>query len=287
MRRATTAALTVVALVAGVVLATTLPASAAADITATSVELNASAGCADADLDIGMEVPGTVDTETGLTTNAVGETLGEFDQSTSFSGFSGVFDGYGQPVSPDQPEGTIIGSYASIGQAPLSAGTAAEWFVLYRCGSGGNIVLQTCFGDLGTCPSTAAEAVAGAFGAVLDPSAVVPGGTFDVDGEGCFDSLAGAVVLDGGTGIGVGDTVSPQPDGTFSISLTLPGDVTPGTTLTVQVDCGNEVVTVSSLDLPLEVLGDATPTSQDTSTTSSTTAPSAAAATEVAPAFTG
>jgi hypothetical protein len=273
VRRMFIGTVSVLALLSGIVVATAGPASAAANITATSVALNAGAGCDSADLDLGM-VSDTVDNETGLITNAAGETLGQFDQPSSFSGYDGVFDGYGQPVSPDQPEGTVIGSYASIGTAPLSAATAAEWFVLYQCGSGGNTVLLSCFGDLGACPGTAVEALALTLEATLDPSTVSPGGSFTVNGTGCFDQLAGAVLFDGDTPLGVGDTVTPSGDGTFSIPLVVPANVAAGTTLTVQVDCGNEQVTVSSLDLPLQVVAEATTT---------TTAPAA----QVTPAFTG
>jgi hypothetical protein len=52
--------------------------------------------------------------------------------------------------------------------------------------------------------------------------------------------LAGAVLFDGETPLGVGDTVAPNPDGSFSIPLVVPVSVVPGTTLTVQVDCGSE-----------------------------------------------
>ena len=173
---------------------TSLPASAAANITATSVALNSGAGCDNADLDIGM-VSDTVDNETGLITNAAGETLGSSTTATSFSGYDGVYEGYGQPVSPTQADGTIIGSYATIGTTPLTPDSAVEWFVLYRCGTGGNTVLLTCYGDLGTCPQTAVEAL------LRDPrrdpsspSTVDPGGSFTVNGEGCFDELAGAVL---------------------------------------------------------------------------------------------
>ena len=126
--------------------------------------------------------------------------------------------------------------------------------------------------------TTAVGAQPASFGATLTPTAVEPGGTFTVTGEGCDQSLAGAVVLDGGTGIGVGDTLTPEGDGTFVIELTLPGDVEPGAALTVQVDCGSELETLYSVDLPLEVLGAAT-------TTTASPAPAAAAA--AAPSFTG
>src|SRR4051794_15619594 len=277
MRRLLVSTVAILALVAGAVVATALPAGAATNITATSVALADGADCSDASLDLGM-VSGTIDTETGAATNAAGDVLQDFSQNSSLSDTDGVVDGYGISLSADQVDGTLIGSYASIGTAPLSAATAAEWFVLYRCGTDGtNIVVSTCFGDLGSCPQTAAEALANAFGADLEPNVVDPGGAFTVAGVGCFDQLAGAVLFDGGTALGVGDTVGPTPDGSFSIPLVVPATVDPGTALTVQVDCGSEEGGVDfSVDLPLQVRAAATPT---------TVGP--ADPTEVAPAFTG
>jgi hypothetical protein len=59
----------------------------------------------------------------------------------------------------------VLGVYVSLGASPPVA-TNGEFFLLYRCDSqrndrgGANVVLETCFGDLGTCPKTAAEALA-------------------------------------------------------------------------------------------------------------------------------
>ena len=151
-------------------------ASAAENIIATSVALSPTgADCTAAGLDIGMDATAT-DTETGLVTNLAGEVLGEFEQAGDWDGFDGVEAGFGPAISPDQAEGTVIGSYASIGTAPLSSSSAVEWFVLYRCSnSGENVVLQTCFGDLGTCPTTAEEGAAAAFGATVSPTEVAAG----------------------------------------------------------------------------------------------------------------
>lgn len=279
MRRIIIGGLSAVALLFGAVLVTALPAGAATGITATSVALaSTGATCARADLAIGMVATST-DTETGLITNAAGETLGQFNHFNDWAGQDGVYDGYGQPVSPAQPEGTVIGSYASAGTAPMSTASAVEWFVLYACSDtpGGNVVLYSCFGDLGTCPTTAVEALAlVALDASLTPSTVAPGGAFTVNGTNCFDQLAGARVFDGETALGVGDTVAPNPDGTFSIPLVVPDTVASGTTLTVEVDCGSEEGgIVDSLTLPLQVVA---PT---------TTTTTVAVAAEVTPAFTG
>lgn len=281
MRRIFIGGLSAVALLLGAVLVTAAPAGAATGITATSVDLSATgANCGRADLDIGMTVTSATTNETGLITNEAGDTLGQFDNDNDWNPFDGVYEGYGQPVSPDQAEGTIIGSYASIGTVPFTSSNTAEWFVLYACSDteGANVVLYSCYGDLGTCPTTAVEALALlVLDATLDPSTVAPGGTVTVNGTGCYDQLAGALLLKDGTATGVGDTVTPNPDGTFSIPLVVPADATVGGAYSVQVDCGNEQVIADTLTLPLTVALPATPT---------TTAPAAAAAT-VTPAFTG
>jgi hypothetical protein len=277
MRRTIIGGLSAVVLVLGAVLVTSAPAGAATGITATSVALSSEdANCTDADLDLGMVVTAPTTNETGLITNAAGDTLGQFDNDNDWNPFDGVYAGYGQPVSPAQAEGTVIGSYASIGSVPFASSNTAEWFVLYECSDspGGNIVLYSCYGDLGTCPTTAVEALALlALDATLDPSSVVPGGTVTVNGTGCFDALAGALLLKDGSATGVGDTVAPNPDGTFSIPLVVPADATVGGAYSVQVDCGNEQVIADTVVLPLQVVAP----------TTTTTAP----AVEVTPAFTG
>lgn len=276
MRRTIIGGLSAVLLVLGAVLVTSAPAGAATGITATSVALNSGASCTGADLDLGMVVTAPTTNETGLITNEAGDTLGQFDNDNDWNPFDGVYDGYGQPVSPDQAEGTVIGSYASIGSVPFDSSNTAEWFVLYACSDteGANVVLYSCYGDLGTCPTTAVEALALlALDATLDPSSVAPGGTVTVNGTGCFDQLAGALLLKDGAATGVGDTVTPNEDGSFSIPLVVPADATVGGAYSVQVDCGNEQVIADTLVLPLQVVGP----------TTTTTAP----AVEVTPAFTG
>ena len=70
--------------------------------------------------------------------------------------------------------------------------------------------------------------------------------------------LAGAVLLRGGTGIGVGDVVEPNADGSFEIELVVPADL-PAGPLTVQIDCGFDGQTVLSDVVEVEVLGAVTP----------------------------
>lgn len=136
-----------------VVSAVSVPAVFAA-ATAQGVTLAAGSTCTDGALAITLTTSGAT-REYGLATNSGGTMLSEFEHSTVISNFSGTFNGYGIPF-PDQPDGTIIGLYAYVGETPPSAGDTAEFFVLYRCDTGGaNQVLDTCYGPYGTCPRTA------------------------------------------------------------------------------------------------------------------------------------
>jgi hypothetical protein len=128
--------------------------------TAQGVALSAGASCTGAHLDITLTTVAAT-REYGLTTNEAGDVLGEFEQGTGLANFSGTYTGYGMPVSPGQPEGTVIGSYAYVGETPPSAADTAEFFVLYECSdSGANNVLYSCYGPYGTCPQTAQQALA-------------------------------------------------------------------------------------------------------------------------------
>ena len=129
----------------------TLFAQAIAAATAQGVALNSGANCTNnADLDVTF-VATTVDREFGLTSLTDGTVLDTFEQSSGFTGFSGTFVGYGQPITP-QPANTQIGSYAYIGFTPPDAQTA-EFFILYDCTT--QQVLYSCFGQYPGCPQTA------------------------------------------------------------------------------------------------------------------------------------
>ena len=123
-------------------------------VTAQGVALNTAADCTNADLDITLT---SVDAERefGQTSLLDGTILGSFEQGTGLANFSGTFVGYGMPVSPDQPPGTTIGSYAYVGTTPPSAATTGEFFIVYQCDTG--LVLDSCYGPYGTCPQTAQE----------------------------------------------------------------------------------------------------------------------------------
>jgi hypothetical protein len=276
--------LVIAAVVASAFTLTAGPASAAGPAVATSVALSADADCTVADLDIGL-VTGTVDTETGLSTNLAGDVLDEFSQNSNLDDRDEVFMGYGIDASGDP--GTIIGSYASIGAAPLTAASAAEWFVLYQCGAvGENLVLYSCFGDLGTCPTTASEGAVAALAASVDDTTPEPGQTITVTAD-CPYPLGGSLLLDGADALD-GDSTEVV-DGAFSIELTVPADTAPGTELTVQVDCGIDGQTILTTDLAV-VVGEAAATTTTTGPTTTSVSPPAPppAAPQPAPAdFTG
>jgi hypothetical protein len=255
------------ALIGGVLIASSAPAHANANITATSVGKASGGGtnCADASLAVGMDAV-SVATESGTTTSLSGQ-LSTFEQSSGFSGFSGVFPDFGLSTGSPQLDRTIIGSYAFIGSATPSAADTAEWFLLYMCGAttADSVVLSSCFGDYGTCPKTAAEGVAQLFGGSVDDTTPAPGQVVTASGTGCFYPLGGAVLLDGSTGLG-GGSIDSNPDGTYQIDVTVPANTAPGTALQVRLDCGYDGQTVLSTSVDLTVA--ATPTTEAPATTS-------------------
>jgi hypothetical protein len=134
---------------------------ALAQVDAQGVALSAYSDCdSPAGLDITMSNGPVVTTETGLVTDDTGATLMSFSQGTGFANFSGTFVGYNF-ASPawSVPPGTLVALYATIGVLPPTAADTGEFFILYQCDT--REVLLECFGDYGTCPQTAAEALAG------------------------------------------------------------------------------------------------------------------------------
>jgi hypothetical protein len=261
------------------------PATASSLVTATSVAPTATASCSYAGLDLGIAA-GAVTAEFGLVTTMSGQ-IGGFDpKNTGLAGFDGLYEDFTLSI-PAQLEGTIIGSYAWVGTDPPTAADTAEWFVLYRCSdSGANEVLDTCFGDYGTCPQTAAEAAEALFAATVDDTTPEPGQTITVTAESCFYPLGGALLLDGATSLG-GDTTPTAADGTFQIPLTVPADIARGTALTVRVDCGFDGETVLTVTVPVTVASLATTTVPPSSTTLPATPTTAAPAVKAAPTYTG
>jgi hypothetical protein len=95
--------------------------------------------------------------EFGRITNVAGTTIGSFDQASTVSG--GSFNGtWTQPITLPQPPATLIGSYGGAGDATLTQANTAEFFLLYNCTT--RQVLFRCNGNLGSCPTTAQQALA-------------------------------------------------------------------------------------------------------------------------------
>ncbi|MEE2776897.1 MAG: hypothetical protein VYE73_09075 [Acidobacteriota bacterium] len=123
--------------------------------TANGVALSSNAGCTnDADLDLSLTTVGAT-REVGITSLTDGTIMDQFEDATALANFDGTYVGYGLPID-EQPPGTVIGTYAYVGETPPSAGDTAEFFILYQCDT--QEVLLSCFGPFGTCPQTADEA---------------------------------------------------------------------------------------------------------------------------------
>lgn len=95
--------------------------------------------------------------EFGRITNLAGTVIGSYDQASTLSG--GTFNGiWTQFINIQQPANALIGSYGGAGDNPPTAANTAEFFVLYNCST--RQVLYRCSGNLGSCPTTAAEGLA-------------------------------------------------------------------------------------------------------------------------------
>jgi hypothetical protein len=130
------------------------PASAAS-LSATGVALSGYSDCdSPAGLDISMVTDASPTRETGKVTTSEGDVLMTFDQATGFQNYNGTFSGYNFSSPPwSVPAGTIVGLYASIGDPSPAPDNTIEWFVSYVCDTG--VVVDSCFGDYGTCPQSA------------------------------------------------------------------------------------------------------------------------------------
>ncbi len=95
--------------------------------------------------------------EFGRITNVAGTTIGSYDQASTLTGgsFSGTWT---QPITLPQPPNALIGSYGGAGDTALTVPNTAEFFVLYNCTT--RQVLFRCSGNLGSCPTTAAQGLA-------------------------------------------------------------------------------------------------------------------------------
>lgn len=276
----------------GVVLATcgaflvSTAAHAASQATATSVGLNDSvADCGRADLNIGVAA-GAVDREFGRATTKYGLDLGQFDNPSTLSGTTGIVP-YGIPIDGEQPDGTIIGSYAALGTTPPQTATTAEWFVLYECDTAGaNTVLYTCFGDYGNCPQTAAQAIDSFLSVSVSNATPTPGETITVTASGCSPEVSAVAAVsllrDGIQVVASSSFITPNADGTFTTQLTVPANLPGGTALVLRTVCGDGDVAFASFDVALIVAGGSPPTVSEPET-DTTTAPESS----TQPRFTG
>jgi hypothetical protein len=141
-----------------IVLATMSPALAVAAVTANSAVFNGGDGCTNGRIDIALTNSGA-SRESWRATNLAGTTLiaGEGPNGFSSGATTGFFP---QPFVSSQPAGTLIASYAYVGETPPSAASTAEFLVFYKCALPVAEVLLVCFGPYGTCPQTAQEAMA-------------------------------------------------------------------------------------------------------------------------------
>jgi hypothetical protein len=235
-------------------------AEAASQVTATSVALNSGANCEDASLDLGM-VSGSVDREYGLATDSGGAVLAEFEsESDTLDNLNGVFARYHIDLEPDRPDGTIIGSYAYVGTTAPRTETTAEWFVLYVCDArGANEVLHTCYGDYGTCPTSADQVLA----AAVSTTTPMPGEMLTVAVAGCFvpaARTASVSLLRDGSLLGSTPPITPNTDGTLTANLAVPVNISPSTRLELSVVCGHASAGLHRV-LSLTVAGEGTPAS--------------------------
>jgi len=140
-----------------IVLGAAAPGLAHATATARGVVLNAAAGCGDASLNITLTTSGAT-REYWHATDLAGAKLAEKEAGTLLTDFTGTFVNFQIGLVALQPPGTLIGTYAYVGETPPTAASTAEFFIYYNCTT--RQVLLSCFGPYGTCPQTAAQAAA-------------------------------------------------------------------------------------------------------------------------------
>ena len=132
------------------------PLTASATATALGVALNAAAGCITSDLNISLTTSGAT-TDSWLPTTLAGP-IGGGSNATALANYAGPPVPFSIPLSPQPPPNTLIGAYATVGDAVPTAANTAEFFVYYNCTT--RQVLLSCFGPFGSCPRTALQAAA-------------------------------------------------------------------------------------------------------------------------------
>lgn len=145
-------------------------------VTAQDVALQPSASCRFGDINVTYTAT-DAETQSATFSAADGTTLAAFDTAAFQADFTGTESILTEADAPP-PAGTVVAVHVAIGTTPAEAATTGEFFILYQCDSertdrgGTNTVLATCVGAYGSCPTTAAEALAG-FGNLVP----APGGT--------------------------------------------------------------------------------------------------------------
>lgn len=132
--------------------------AALADSVSGAVQLAPTADCqASASVQWSFTYTQNPQREFGRITNLAGTVIGSYDQPSPLTG--GSFNGiWNQFINVPQPPQTLIGSYGGAGDNPPTAANTAEFFVLYNCTT--RQVLYRCSGNLGACPTTAAQGLA-------------------------------------------------------------------------------------------------------------------------------
>ena len=142
----------------GALLVALVSGTALADSVSGPVSLAPSADCQTA-ADVQWSFTYTVNParEFGTLTTLNGTVIGSYTRPSPLTGgsFSGTWQ---QPMTLLQPPNTLIGSYGGAGDNPATAANTAEFFVLYNCTT--RQVIYRCSGNLGSCPTTAAQGLA-------------------------------------------------------------------------------------------------------------------------------
>jgi hypothetical protein len=157
----------------GAVLFALASGTALADSVSGAVTLAPAANCeATANVQWSFTFTANPAREFGRITVPAGTVIGNYERPSPLTGgtFNGVWE---QPITLPQPPNTLIGSYGGAGDNPATAANTAEFFVLYNCTT--REVVYSCSGNLGSCPTTAAEGLARASHAIpaTSPTALV------------------------------------------------------------------------------------------------------------------
>ena len=140
------------------------PAAANDRITAQGATMSPSANCTYGDIEVTYDAS-DVARQAVTFTSEDGTTLDSFETNAYQQTYSGLEYILSETATP-AAAGTRLGVHVVIGTTPPQAATSAEFFVLYRCDGmaneygGANEQLYTCYGDYGSCPATAVEAIA-------------------------------------------------------------------------------------------------------------------------------